>query len=72
MGTNFFHAKASPVGAPNLNMEARAISAPAYTARQASGGAMKDLAAAQGIYKARALGPLAKTAAVAAPGPKKV
>ena len=71
MGTNFFHAKPNRVGAPNLNMEARAVSAPGYTARQSAGAAAKDLAAAS-VYKNRKLGPLAKTAASAAPGPKRV
>lgn len=57
--------------APNLNMEARSFSAPAYSGRQAGGTAAKDLAAAM-AYKQNKLGPLAKTSAVAAPGPKKV
>jgi hypothetical protein len=72
MGTNFFKAKPNRISGGNLNMEARAISAPGYTARQAGGTASKDLAAANALYKNRKEGPLSKTAASNAPGPKKV
>jgi hypothetical protein len=71
MGTNFFQAKPPRVGANNINMEARAISAPSYMARAAGGSAQKDLAAAS-VYKGSKYGGPSKTSAKAAPGPKKV
>ncbi len=58
--------------APNLNLESRALGAPAYNARAAAGAAQKDLGAALAINNGRKLGPLAKTSASNAPGPKKV
>lgn len=73
MSTSFFKSKGAPrIQSPNLNLEARAMGAPAYSARAAAGGAQKDLGMALGINKARKLGPLAKTSASDAPGPKKV
>jgi hypothetical protein len=71
MSTSFFHSKGPQMQAvPNLNLEARAIGAPGFSARTSAGAASKDLGAALGINKGRKLGPLAKTSASDAPGPK--
>jgi hypothetical protein len=73
MSKSFFRGKGAPrMQTPNLNLEARAMGAPAYTARAAGGAQQKDLAAALAINNGRKLGPLAKTSASNAPGPKKV
>jgi hypothetical protein len=68
--TNFFKKHAMP--SSGLNLEARAIGANAYGARSSGTAAGKDIAAAQAIYKANKMKPTSKTAATAAPGPKKV
>jgi hypothetical protein len=73
MGTSYFKSKAKPMGGPSaMNMEARSINSGAYAGRAAAGGASKALGVAAALNKARPLKPLVKTAATAAPGPKKV
>jgi hypothetical protein len=74
MGTNFFH-KGSAAGAPpsaakpsSLNMMARSESTPVFAGAKAGGQSRKDLGAAAGFVKLA--GPLAKTAASNAKGPR--
>lgn len=73
MGTEFFRSMMKPPkigGAGNINMEARAISAPGYAARASAGAAQKDLGAAMGYRGNKYGGPTGTSAK--APGPKKV
>ncbi len=72
MGSSFFKAKGPAIHPGGQNFTARAIGAGAYAGRAAGGRAAKDLGAAAGLYKAGGLKPNTKTAATAAPGPKKV
>ena len=73
MGTSMFKHKAEPsgpkIGGGNLNMMARAQGAPAYSVERGMGNAGKDLAAAAAFGKAPS-GPVKKSAASDAPGPK--
>jgi hypothetical protein len=61
MGTRFFAPKAINPG--NMNLQARAQGADAYAGRAAAGGAAKDIAAAQALYKAHAFKPQQRGAA---------
>lgn len=72
MGSNFFKSKGPAIHASGGNFTARAIGATAYGGRAAGGKAGKDLGAAAGLAHAGGLKPGVKTAATAAPGPKKV
>lgn len=71
MGTGFMKnmGGAKRVAPSGLNLESRAIGAGASMARSAGGGAAKALGGAKPLYNFK---PLAKTSAVAAPGPKKI
>lgn len=75
MGTSFFQGKKPQAMAPapfrvsEPNMMARSIAAPNYAAKGDAAVAAKDIAAAAGLYKA-ARGPLKKSAASDAPGPR--
>lgn len=72
MGTSFFKGnKSAGIKPSGQNFTARSIGASMFAGRAASGRAAKDLGAASGLYKA-GLKPTGKTAATAAPGPKKV
>lgn len=72
MGTEFFRSMkpAKLGGSQNINMEARAISAPGYAARASAGAAQKDLGAAMAYRGSKYGGPTGTSAK--APGPKKV
>jgi hypothetical protein len=70
MGTKFFAQKSPSFTPSNLNMTARAINSGAYAGRAAAGGAAKDIAAAQALYKAHGFKP-AQGSAAYPPGPKK-
>lgn len=63
MGTNSFFKHAPAAGTPNLNMENRALSSGAYQGRIAGGGANKDIAAAQALYREHGFKPQARGAA---------
>lgn len=69
---NFFKPTRTSIQPSGLNLEARAGGAGGYASRSAGIGAQKDIAAAQGLYRASKLAPTKKDAASAAPGPKKV
>lgn len=76
MGTNFFKkpgggmSGAGPrIGLSEPNMASRAFAAPGYAGVRAAGVAAKDLGAAAGFGKGAA-GPVKKSAATDAPGPK--
>lgn len=78
MGSKFFHQgdRSQNVAAttkPNsgLNMFARALGQPAYTARSAASNANKDLGALSGLNKAAPFGAVKGSSAVGAPPPKK-
>lgn len=72
MGTGFFKSKPKSMAPGGMNMEARAINSGAYAGRAAAGGASKALGIAAAMNKAGGPKALLKTAATAAPGPKKV
>jgi hypothetical protein len=55
-----------------MNLEARSFGAFNYAAKGAGSAAAKDLGAAAAFGKNMKMGPVAKTAATDAPGPKKV
>ena len=71
MGAKFF-AKAPQGHTPNMGLQARAMSAPAYAAPRFAGSAAKDLGAAMAANNAGGLKPMKNSAGEAAKGPKKV
>ena len=72
MGTNNKFFKPAHFQPSGMNLEARAGAAGSYASKGFGTGAQKDIAAAQALYRNAKLKPTAKTAASAAPGPKKV
>lgn len=73
MGTKYFHSSkkgGSGFAPSSLNLEARAGGAGGYASRAAGLGAQRNLSAAK--VMSHYLKPGTKTAASAAPGPKKV
>ena len=78
MGSKFFQHSANVQNQASnvhptqgMNMMARSIGQPAYTARSAASNANKDLGMLKGLDKA-GLSPVKNSAATNAPGPKKV
>lgn len=73
MGSSFFKSKGPKSFTPSgTNLQARAGAAGGYAAGKAGAGAQKDVASAIGMFNKHPLKPSMKTAAVDAPGPKKV
>lgn len=72
MGSSFFQPKGKGFQPSSLNLEARAGGAGGYASKAAGAGAAKDIGAAQAMFLKNSLKPTGKTAATAAPGPKKV
>lgn len=73
MGTHMFAGKGGKSFTPSgTNLQARAGAAGGYAGGKAGAGAQKNISSAISMFNKHPLKPSTKTAAVDAPGPKKV